>query len=577
MREQIRYSGSRHVEDIAANSRMLVEKALYMRCQSYLAHVKSQLLTQTIFEVEDSRKKLKRSNMALRDTVQELAASRARLQAIFDNKLVGLLITNVDGGCLQANARAAEILGRSVSELCGGEFKLPVELRAGKEIRERLLHDHLLGHRMEQRISRGDDEPVWVDMSVTALRDEHDVDMFLLVLTDITEQKNAEQIRATLEEQLRRSQKLEALGTLAGGVAHDFNNVLTAIVGLVGLVREHVIPGSEGHAYLEEILGGARRAGELVRQILRFSRQAPSKRHLVDSVRLTEETLGLLRASIPKTIEIRKNLSPSAGAVFADPTGLQQVLLNLGANAAYAMRAHGGVLTVQVDRCDVKERGGMGASLSPPGSYVRILMSDTGTGIPPDVIHRIFDPYFSTKPTGEGSGLGLAVAHGIITSLGGSIRVESEVNKGTRFEILLPRMDSEPIPAPVKSVPSPRGSERILIVDDEPLIALSVGQFLRALGYNVTVTTKAEDGLRQALNMQFDLVLSDQTMPLMTGIELARRLQQLPMRPKFVLMTGNEAMVDEATAHDAGIMLLLSKPMELGELAVAVRRLLDGA
>ena len=198
---------------------------------------------------------------------------------------------------------------------------------------------------------------------------------------------------------------------------------------------------------------------------------------------------------------------------------------------------------------------------------MRILMSDTGTGNSSRCNSSNLRPYFSTKPTGDGSGLGLAVAHGIITSLGGfhSRRIRSEQRNALRDSAAadgfpnrsLPRSSRSPVRAEVNA---------FLIVDDEPLIALSVGQFLRALGYNVTVTTKAEDGLRQALNMQFDLVLSDQTMPLMTGIELARRLQQLPMRPKFVLMTGNEAMLDEATAHDAGIMLLLSKPMELVNL-----------
>ncbi len=574
MREQIRRSGSRHVEEIASNSRSLVEKALYMRCQSYLAHVKAQLLTQTIFEVERNRKELKNSNIVLHNTVEELAASRARMQAVFDNKLVGLLITDLSGCCLQANARAAEILGRSVEELNAGTYKLPPMLQTGEEVRGRLLRENVRGYHVEQQFTRTDESSAWVDMSVTALSSDYGSDRFLLVLLDITEQKKAEQERITLQEQFLRVQKLEALAMLTGGIAHDFNNILAGMFGLMELLRDCVAPGSEGQEYLGELAGAGKRASDLVGQILSFSRQAPMKKQLVDPVRLSEEALKFLRASIPSTIEIRKKLNPDSGSIIADPTQLHQVLLNLGTNAAHAMSAHGGVLEVQVEPMEIWENEGSTASLSPPGSYVRIVVSDTGAGIAPEITNRIFDPYFTTKSAGEGSGLGLAVVHGIVTSLGGSIRVESELGKGTRFEILLPRAASDEPPRTEGQRSHPRGSERILIIDDEMIIAQNLGRFLGNLGYKVVVATKAEEGWREALKRPFDLVLCDHTMPTMTGIDLAQKLQHSHNSPKIVLMTGNEARVDAAAAREAGVSDILLKPMDMGELAAAIRRIL---
>lgn len=574
MREQIRRSGSRHVEEIASNSRMLVEKALYMRCQSYLAHVKAQLLTETIFEVERSRKQLKHSNIVLNNTVEELAASRARMQAVFDNKLVGLLITDLRGHCMQANARAAEILGRTAEELNAGTYRLPPELQTGEDVRARLLRENLRGYHVEQQFARADQTSAWVDMSITALNGEPGTERFLLVLIDITDQKRAEQDRIALQEQLHRSQKLEALGILTGGIAHDFNNILTGMLGLVELLREYIAPGSEGQEHLDELAGAAMRASDLVGQILSFSRHAPNKKRLVDPVRLTEEVLKLLRASLPSTIKISKKLNSEMGSVLADPTQLHQVLLNLGSNAAHAMSAHGGILEVQIEPLDIRGDESPTVSLSPPGSYVRILVSDTGIGIPPEVMHQIFDPYFTTKRAGEGSGLGLSVVHGIVTSLGGSIRVESEVGKGTCFEILLPRAELEETPRADKLRLHPRGTERILVIDDEPVIAQSLGRFLQGLGYSVVVATKAEDGWRETLKSQFDLVLCDQTMPAMTGIDLAQKIQLSPNPPKIVLMTGNEARVDAAAAREAGVSHILRKPMDMGELATAIRRFL---
>ncbi len=386
----------------------------------------------------------------------------------------------------------------------------------------------------------------------------------LTVAHDITEAKR-------LEQRLAQAQRLEALGTLAGGIAHDFNNILAAVVGHaeLALMEPELRARTRTRTHLDRILEASLRAGDVVRQILAFSRHSPAERGPVRVTAVVREALALLRASIPSTVEIRTRLDEDCGTVNADPAEIHQVLMNLCTNAQYAMRDTGGLLEVALDCPE-----GLAPDLGP---VVRLTVRDTGPGIDEDALQRVSEPYFTTKPVGEGSGLGLAVVHGIVTELGGRISVTSRPGQGAAFEVLLPRT-SEPEDRARSREPT-GGTERVLLVDDEPQV-LDVGRSLLAsLGYRVTAVDRCTEALElfRAAPDGFDLVLTDQTVPEMTGLELAREI--LKMRPEqpVVLCTGYSDRVDEARVRAAGIRALLMKPFGIRVLAETVRAALgDG-
>jgi signal transduction histidine kinase/ActR/RegA family two-component response regulator len=402
----------------------------------------------------------------------------------------------------------------------------------------------------------------------------------VVILEDVTAQKRAEAERGMLAQQLRQAQKMEAIGTLAGGIAHDFNNILAAIVGYADITLLSLPKSSRNFENVTQIMKASLRARDLVQQILEFSRKAPAKEpSQVDWAPMVKETVKLLRATLPATIEIREHIIPSSGRVLADPAQLHQILMNLCMNARYALRENGGLLEVRLDRATVDAVPGKVPAEIAAGEYVRLTVRDTGSGMDEATLQRIFEPYFTTKPVGEGSGLGLAVVHGIVAALGGAVSAQSKPGAGSTFEVYLPEVRGARRSESPNLATIPEGTERILLVDDEAAVAEAGKQLLEALGYRVTAVNDSGEALElfRADPEGFDLVVTDQTLPRMTGETLTRELLKISPGLPVILCTGYSDVLDEAKAKASGALEYLMKPMDIRALAEAVRRALDSA
>ena len=403
--------------------------------------------------------------------------------------------------------------------------------------------------------------------------------LFLLGISeDITERKAVEADQEKLKKQLQQAQRMESIGTLASGIAHDFNNILTPILGYAEMMQEGMTPDNPFFEPLHEVLTASNRAKALVRQILAFSRQADHERISIQPHLVIKEALKLLRSSIPTTIEFRQHIDPQAGYVLADPTQIHQIIMNLCTNAYHAMHDSGGVLTVSLKAVEVGGEDSPSAIDLQPGRYVKLEVSDTGIGIDKMNLDRIFEPYFSTKQKGEGTGLGLSVVHGIVQSLDGLITVESEPKQGTTFHVFLPCAPSAAqANAPPVAGRLQGGSERILIVDDDRPIVDVVTSILLSLGYQVTSTTSSLEALKrfEANPDTFDLVITDMTMPAMNGAELTQRLLKRRGDLPIILCTGFSELINEAEAKALGIRHYLMKPVLKSDLARIIREVLD--
>jgi PAS domain S-box-containing protein len=393
---------------------------------------------------------------------------------------------------------------------------------------------------------------------------------------DITESRQADQQREKLEAQLRQAQKMEAIGSLAGGIAHDFNNILSVIIGNAEILRMTDISFS-GKDEVDQILAASKRARDLVRQILAFSRQGEQKKILMNLKPVVKETIEFLRASIPSMIQLQHYIRPDAGAIMADPTQMQQILMNLSTNAAHAMEKDGGVLRIELDNIQLSEKDDMMDSEAEPGHYIRITVSDTGHGIAPEMLARIFDPYFTTKGPDKGTGLGLSVVHGIVRSHGGIVKVYSEVGKGTAFHVFLPRTDGAVKKEEKVEQKLPIGTERILVVDDEMHLLEMYQRMLGLLGYRVDTRSSPIEAIEALRSnpMKYDLVLTDMTMPQMNGHNLAKKIMEIRPGLPVILCTGFSDQINEEKARSAGILGFLLKPVLFHDLANTLRKALD--
>lgn len=385
--------------------------------------------------------------------------------------------------------------------------------------------------------------------------------------------------REQLEAQLRQAQKMEAIGTLAGGIAHDFNNMLAAIIGFSEIIEEDLPKDSLSVHHIQSILGAASRGRDLVKQILAFSRKTEHVRGALSLSPLIKETIQLLRVSLPTTIAIRLHLNTAEDTVLASPAEIQQILMNLVINAAFAMHDSGGTLTINLANIDFKPDSSLSNTDVEPGEYVQLVVTDTGSGMTPDVMKRVFDPFFTTKKVGEGTGMGLSVVYGIVKSLHGVITVKSRPGVGSIFKILLPKSPVDMTSEPVKAEATPTGNERILFIDDEELLVEWGQTFLEKLGYAVKATTVSAEALKVFSSdpSQFDLVISDQSMPGITGLHLARKLLKIRSNIPIILCTGYSDSVSPEKAKEAGIKEFLMKPLGKKELAEVIRRVLDTA
>jgi signal transduction histidine kinase/ActR/RegA family two-component response regulator len=516
------------------------------------------------------------------DALAELEERNAFIETVAGSLPVGLLVSRMqDGRLIYANSRFTEICGRGLES------------------------SHTLGGFVEQALARPDlksslaslGEAGWPDVNTrlewanlplaaaggaqkhVTLVTVPMIAQGLLITTvmDVSDRVRVESEKVKLQADLFQAQKMEAIGTLAGGIAHDFNNVLAAIMGFVEMALFDISENDPVRGNLDQVLKASHRARELVKQILAFSRRDVGLQKRQRVAPLVEESLNLIRASLPTSIAIRKRLESPEGIARIDATQIQQVLLNLCANAAHAMEEDGGVLEIRLCEQQMDEAAAEAVPHVDPGSYLRLTVADTGKGITEDILQRIFDPFFTTKAMGKGTGMGLSVVHGIVRAHGGAVQVESVLGKGSRFHIYLPRVSEACRRPEAEEKALAGGKEHILFVDDEVMLTDMGRQMLERLGYRVTTRTSSIEALEafRAHPQGFDLVISDMTMPNLTGDRLARSLLAIRADLPIILCTGFSSLMTASQAEEMGIKAYLAKPLSSRELARAVRDILD--
>jgi PAS domain S-box-containing protein len=502
--------------------------------------------------------------------------------AILDTAGEGFLTLNNHGTIISINKAAEEMFLYNREEIIGkpGYILLDeenkqqgmgfVEYYQASGQKKRFGVDHELKGRRKD----GDLFPLEFAVSMAEPEEGR---IFTVVLHDLSDHQRLATEKMQLEEQLHQSQKLETIGTLAGGVAHDFNNILTPIIGYAEMALDDLQANNETRKYLENILKSCSRARDLVKQILTFSRKNPTVFELVDMAYMIKNALQLLRASTPSTINFQLNIDSKNCTVFGDRTQLEQVLINLCTNATHAMMPGGGTLYVDLQTVTVDETLVKGNPALIEEKYVMLRVRDTGKGMDKETFSHIFEPFFTTKPVGQGTGLGLSVVHGIIDKHGGAILVDSEVDKGSTFSAYFPLIPLKEVEKEVHEEEIKKGNESILLVDDEEIIANMYKESLKRVGYRVTALTSSLETLEvyRSRPEDFDLIISDNTMPFLTGIQMAEEIKKINPDIPIIVCTGNSDMVSVENANHLDIDRILAKPVYFRTLNRAIRELLD--
>ncbi len=513
-------------------------------------------------------------------TVKALMASTNRYKTLFESAGDAIFVMDFKGQIIDGNRVACEKLRLSRHDMLNQTTMDIISPEHAPFWPERMDELRRLRHIIfETALKAEDGTIVPVEASCRAI--EYDNQPAVLTIArDITERIEAEKEKAKLRSQLRQAQKMEAIGTLAGGIAHDFNNILQSIFGYTEIASIHASQGKDPNEALDNILTASQRAKGLINQILSFSRQSEQEKQTVQINLIVKEVLKLIRASLPATIEIKGRNLNSDAVVEADPIQIHQVMMNLCSNAHHAMREGGGVLEVKLSDIDIDREKAAQCGGIQEGPYIELTIRDSGHGIPTEYMDRIFDPYFTSKEKGEGTGLGLAVVHGIISSHGGAITVESEIGKGTAFHVVFPKknkINAKDEPAAVDTPGRQEGTEHILFIDDEPALIDIGKEILSTLGYDVTPCTASDEALDlfKADPERFDLVITDLTMPKMTGDLLAQELMRMRPEIPVILFTGYSDLVSRERFNKLGIRDCLMKPLTRKDLAESIRRVLD--
>ncbi len=528
---------------------------------------------------------------------QSLLGSQTELSAIYENAPVIMILVDSERRVRKANHQALNFAGRTSQEMIGlrgGEaLGCLFALKNGEACGDAPeCGDCVVRQTISDSLETGKSHSQ-VEASLPFIVNDQEMDhafllsttplqiqgeqMVLASIMDITQHKQAQAALCKSEERLVQAQKMEAIGTLAGGIAHDFNNILFPLLGFAEMLKEDLAQQSPLQDHVDEILHAALRSRELVQQILAFSHKTEPRARMVSIQTIVKEAIKLIRAAIPATIKVQQSISPDCAPVNADPTQLHQIIMNLATNAYHAMEEKGGLLEISLDEVHVKATG-QDQSQVKPGRYARLCIGDTGVGISPEVLEKVFDPYFSTKDEGKGTGLGLSVVHGIVRSHQGMIKIESTPGQGTTCTVFLPVVESGTVYELDDEIADyPHGTERVMIVDDETAIIRMLVGMLNRLGYQVTpytVSTEALKGFESAPD-DVDLVITDMTMPDMTGIKLARKIKQLRPDTPVIICTGYSERLDPAGAKALGMEGYLMKPVTIQEMAETVRKVLD--
>jgi PAS domain S-box-containing protein len=544
-------------------------KAADHELEQYRDHLEK-LVGERTSELTQTNARLQQTILEQERTEERLSQEKSKLEAVFSAINDGISVHDRDFKILFQNAVLTKRYGDCTGQICHKAYhgrETPCE------------NCGLLGciqdgatHWFEMSETT-DRENLFFALGVSPVRDGRgEIIAAVEVIRDITDQKR-------LADQLLQAQKMEAIGTLAGGIAHDFNNILTAVLGYAELSKLEADPDSDLAHNLAEIISASRRAGDLIRQILTFSRRAEFKKQPLQIHSVVKEALKLIRGTIPSTIDIRQEIAGDCGTILADVTQIHQVIMNLCTNAYHAMQKQGGILIVGMRNVAIngETTDDPPAGLA-PGNYVRLTVSDTGHGMDETTLERVFDPYFTTKKQGEGTGLGLATVHGIVENHGGTISVKSALNEGTTFDIYFPRVETAFSAALTgwNETGTISCAARILLVDDEEMLIRLGKSILKKLGHTVTAFSNSQDALdcfRQD-PQAFDLLLTDQMMPGLTGLELAQ--QCLTLRPDLpvILATGYSEAISKEQAQAQGINAILWKPVTINTMAETIQQAL---
>jgi PAS domain S-box-containing protein len=500
-----------------------------------------------------------------------LKESERKFRTLFENAADAIYLVAMDGTLRDCNASAEKQTGYSRKEFLALKVSDLDPRSVADNDRDNLWENADLGElvTLTTQHLRKDGSCFPVEISFSRIVMEQEI-LLLAFVRDVTE-------KVATESQLRQALKMEAIGTLAGGIAHDFNNILAAIIGYAEIAHESTSEGTLIREDLQQILQAADRAKGLVKQILAFSRQTATERKVLQSALLVTEVVSLLRSTLPTTIKIQQDVDMEAVNILADPTEIHQVVMNLCTNACHAMEKTGGTLTISLKNKIISSQDLANNLHLRPGEFVHLSIRDSGEGISEDSVSRIFDPYFTTKATGKGTGMGLAIVHGIVKNYDGAITCTSKPGEGTTFDILLPASPEQAGEKTKQVCSAAEGSERILFIDDEEMLTQMASLMLGRLGYQVTTSNSSLKALEMFEKQPeaFDLVITDQTMPELTGVDVSRRI--LKMRPEqpIIICTGYSNLISESQAYSLGIRGFAHKPISKTEMATLVRKVLD--
>ncbi|MBF0550186.1 MAG: response regulator [Deltaproteobacteria bacterium] len=503
-------------------------------------------------------------------TDEALRESEEKFAKTFKYAPLLMTISNIqDGRYLDVNEKFLEVTGFSRDEAIG---KTSIELGwISREDRIKLvevLNKFGRVEEMELSLTTKDKKSI-ACLYASEIVSINGIKRLLSIAQDITQRNH-------IEAQLRQVHKMEAIGTLAGGIAHDFNNILGSIIGYTELALIEAPREGELRYELDQIYKGGKRASDLVQQILTFSRQGEQLKKPLKVSSVVKESLKLLRASLPSTIEIVQDISSEDGTILAEPTQIHQIIMNLGINAMHAMQDKGGCLIVKLEQTEITAKGPIKHLELKTGPYLKLTVSDTGKGIDHRTIDNIFNPFFTTKAPDEGTGLGLSVVHGIVKSYKGAITVQSQPGQGTEFNLYLPQTFENMIVKDNFDSALVKGKGNILLVDDEGDLVHAEKLILEYLGYQVRSFTSSLAALETFRSQPegFDLVISDQTMPEMTGIELATELLNIRPDLPIIICTGYSASLTSEIAKRHGIKAVVMKPLLAGKISKIIKELL---